>query len=144
MIVSPGRVDNGAHSVAVEQEDKKFLSINNNNNYMINNNTEYVQQQHSPQLMGQLMGDYSQATMVYGQQQQQHQVAHSPCPPRDDIMQRVTPSSPLSQNADSNSSHKITVKCAAELMQRGGGGGAPDVVGEGMRVHFKKKPENRY
>lgn len=148
MIMSPaGAGVGGPHSVGgggPVEEDKKFLSIVNNNNYMINSNAEYgqqQQQQHSPQLMGQLIGDYSNQSMVYGQQQQHphHLQLASPCPPRDDIMPRGTPPSSAALSNDSNN-HKITVKCAAELMQRGG---APE-VGEGLRVHFKKKPEHRY
>lgn len=133
---------------------------NNNNNYMLannnaqnpghNNNLEYVghhsPQQQQQQLMmqqqhqlHQVGGDYSHGGMgqMYGQ------VAS----PRNDRSPQTHQSAALINGESNNSSnisisnnHKISVKCAAELIH---GGGSADLSG-GLRTSFKKEPEHRY
>lgn len=123
-------------------EAKKYQGVNsnnnNNNNYMINNNNntqgsgnhvEYVHH-HSPQMMVQhqqqqhQVGDYSQ--QMYGSARQVTSPRHDRSPAG-------------AINSNNNSSHKISVKCAAELIH----GGASDLTG-GLRTSFKKEPEHRY
>lgn len=136
-----------------QQVDSNGL-MNNNNNYMLNNNNndqnpgnnnslEFVGH-HSPQhqmmmqqqqhQLHQVSGDYSHGGMgqMYGQ------VAS----PRNDRSPQTTALNGESNNSSNisiSNDHKISVKCAAELIH----GGGADLHG-GLRTSFKKEPEHRY
>lgn len=136
-----------------QQVDSNGL-MNNNNNYMLNNNNndqnpgnnnslEFVGH-HSPQhqmmmqqqqhQLHQVSGDYSHGGMgqMYGQ-------VASPRNGRSPQTTALNGESNNSSNISISNDHKISVKCAAELIH----GGGADLHG-GLRTSFKKEPEHRY
>lgn len=113
-------------------------TVNNNNNYLLNSNqnnsVEYVAH-HSPQQQQQMhqqpqMGEYSGAVM--GHMGYSQQVAS----PRNDRSPTSISSSNNSSNTHNHVSHKISVKCASELIHGAAGG---------LMTSFKEEePEHRY
>lgn len=140
---------------SIMNNSNNSTSNSNNNNYMLNNNNNSNNNSnsvdygaHHPSV--QLMVSHQQVlppttTGSYGQQggPMAHPNMYGQMPsPRED-----RPAMNMNGNNNNNSSnHKITVKCAAELIHGvsvGGGGGGGEMP-NGLRTSFKKEPEHRY
>ena len=131
---------NGGEGKKYQQQVTVNNNNNNNNSYVVNNNNnnqgpvEFVGH-HSPQMM---VPQHPHPQVVAGGGYNNNNIYGQVPSPRNE---RSSPPSavPLSNNNDNNNNgniHKISVKCASELIHGD--------LSAGLRTSFKKEPEHRY